>query len=198
MRTQRPRAGPVAKSGAKAERKAEPGAGAERRVWRPAKRQDDWAVVPNLWGLAVGPPGLMKSPALAEALRPLSRLVSDAHAQYEEQMLAHHFRLAEAKARRHDLTRRLRDAFANDEPTADVRQHFEGAPAYRPPVAKRYLVNSAEASAEMRITGRVRPARRSSSRTFIPESPGICISSRITSGWNVTTALRASMPVVAV
>jgi putative DNA primase/helicase len=46
-------------------------------------------------------------------------------------------------ARRHDLTRRLRDAFANDEPTADLRQHFEAAPAYRPPVAKRYLVNDA-------------------------------------------------------
>jgi Protein of unknown function (DUF3987) len=114
-----------------------------RKVAIRPKRQDDWAVVPNLWGLAVGPPGLMKSPALAEALRPLSRLVSDAHAQYEEEMLAHHFRLAEAKARRHDLTRRLRDAFANDEPTGDLRQHFEAAPAYRPPVAKRYLVNDA-------------------------------------------------------
>jgi uncharacterized protein DUF3987 len=108
-----------------------------RKVAIRPKGQDDWAVVPNLWGLAVGPPGLMKSPALAEALRPLSRLISDAHAQYEEQGLAHHFRLAEAKARRHDLTRRLRDAFANDAPTADLRQHFEAAPAYRPLVAKR-------------------------------------------------------------
>ena len=39
-----------------------------RKVAIRPKRQDDWAVVPNLWGLAVGPPGLMKSPALAEAL----------------------------------------------------------------------------------------------------------------------------------
>jgi hypothetical protein len=66
-------------------------------------------VVPNPRGLAVGPQGLMKSPALAEALRPLSRLVSDAHAQYEEEMLADHFRVAEARARRHDLIRRLRE-----------------------------------------------------------------------------------------
>jgi len=42
------------------------------------KRQDDWAVVPTLWGLAVGAPGSMKSPALAEALRPLRRLITDA------------------------------------------------------------------------------------------------------------------------
>src|SRR6266853_4878387 len=66
-----------------------------RKVALRPKRQDDWAVVPNLWGVAVGPPGIMKSPALAEALRPLQRLVSDAHAQYEEQMAVHHFRLAE-------------------------------------------------------------------------------------------------------
>jgi Protein of unknown function (DUF3987) len=114
-----------------------------RKVAIRPKRQDDWTVVPNLWGLAVGPPGLMKSPALAEALRPLSRLISDAHAEYEEEMLAHHFHLAEARARRHDVTSRLRDAFANDEPTAGLRQHFEATPAYRPPVAKRYLVNDA-------------------------------------------------------
>src|SRR5262249_47541574 len=55
-----------------------------RKVAIRPKRQDDWAVVPNLWGVAVGPPGLMKSPALTEALRPLHRLVTDAHAQYEE------------------------------------------------------------------------------------------------------------------
>ena len=42
-----------------------------RKVAIRPKQQDDWAVVPNLWGLAVGPPGSLKSPALAEALRPL-------------------------------------------------------------------------------------------------------------------------------
>src|SRR5260370_6676533 len=38
------------------------------------KRQDDWAVVPTLWGLAVGAPGGMERPALGEPLRPLRRL----------------------------------------------------------------------------------------------------------------------------
>ena len=112
-----------------------------RKVAIRPKRQDDWAVVPNLWGLAVGPPGIMKSPALAEALRPLQRLVTDAHAQYEEQMLAHHFRLAEQKARRQDLARRLRDAFANDASPEALREPFEAAPRYTAPAEKRYLVN---------------------------------------------------------
>jgi len=112
-----------------------------RKVAIRPKRQDDWAVVPNLWGLAVGPPGIMKSPALAEALRPLQRLVTDAQAQYEEQMLAHQFRLAEQKARRHDLVRRLREALAHDEPAEPVREAFEARARYTPPVERRYLVN---------------------------------------------------------
>lgn len=38
------------------------------------KRRDDWRVVPNLWGALVGSPSVKKSPAIAEALKPLSRL----------------------------------------------------------------------------------------------------------------------------
>src|SRR6266851_3820533 len=53
-----------------------------RQVAIRPKRQDDWAVVPNLWGLAVGAPGSLKSPALAEALRPLRRLITDAQARW--------------------------------------------------------------------------------------------------------------------
>ena len=44
-----------------------------RAVVRP-KARDDWRVVPNLWGLIVGRPGVMKSPALAQTLKPLERL----------------------------------------------------------------------------------------------------------------------------
>ncbi len=46
------------------------------------KRRDDWLVVPNLWGGIVGRPGLMKSAAISEATRPLSRLAADAHERY--------------------------------------------------------------------------------------------------------------------
>lgn len=44
-----------------------------RAVVQP-KAKDDWQVVPNLWGLIVGRPGVMKSPALGESLKPLQRL----------------------------------------------------------------------------------------------------------------------------
>jgi putative DNA primase/helicase len=38
------------------------------------KERDDFTVVPNLWGLIVGRPGVMKSPALGEVLKPLHAL----------------------------------------------------------------------------------------------------------------------------
>ena len=44
-----------------------------RAVVKP-KANDDWLVVPNLWGAIVGRPGVMKSPALSEVLKPLHRL----------------------------------------------------------------------------------------------------------------------------
>src|SRR6266851_2930744 len=55
-------------------------------------------------------------------------------------MLADRFRVAEQKARRHDLARRLRAAVEDEVPTEELRQQFE-AMRYTPPVAKRYLVN---------------------------------------------------------
>lgn len=46
---------------------------AARAVVQP-KERDDWKVVPNLWGMCIGRPGVMKSPALGEAMKPLNRL----------------------------------------------------------------------------------------------------------------------------
>lgn len=50
------------------------------------KQKDDWRVVPNLWGLIVGRPGVMKSPALSEALKPLNLLEKNARTQHEEEL----------------------------------------------------------------------------------------------------------------
>lgn len=36
--------------------------------------KDPWFVIPNLWGFIVGDPGTMKSPAIAEAMRPLEKI----------------------------------------------------------------------------------------------------------------------------
>lgn len=48
------------------------------------KRRDDWTVIANLWGVAVGRPGLMKTPAIMEPLKFLKRLEIEAKKRFEE------------------------------------------------------------------------------------------------------------------
>ena len=46
------------------------------------KQKDDWLVVPNLWGAVIARPGYFKTPAIAEALKPLDELVKKAREKY--------------------------------------------------------------------------------------------------------------------
>lgn len=68
------------------------------------KERDNWAVTPNLWGLVIGRPSTLKSPAIAAALAPLVELQKEAMAnynialsQYEAQHMAHELVLGNAK-----------------------------------------------------------------------------------------------------
>ena len=45
-----------------------------RKIAIRPKRNTDWCEVANLWGMIIGPPGSMKSPALAQMMKPLRRL----------------------------------------------------------------------------------------------------------------------------
>ncbi|MBA2442523.1 MAG: DUF3987 domain-containing protein, partial [Rubrobacter sp.] len=78
------------------------------------KRHDDWLVVPNLWGAVVGRPAMLKSPALAEIMKPLDRLVAEAREEHEREYAAYEREVsmhkAEAKAREKDLEAAAREA----------------------------------------------------------------------------------------
>lgn len=54
-----------------------------RRLGIRPEEYDDWLVVPNLWGGIIGRPGLMKTHAITEALRPLRRLAYEATERHE-------------------------------------------------------------------------------------------------------------------
>ncbi len=49
-----------------------------RRVGIKPQMRTDWIEVPNLWGMFVGRPGWLKSPAMGEALKPLHHLEAQA------------------------------------------------------------------------------------------------------------------------
>jgi len=117
-----------------------------RRIAIRPKRHDDWLVVPNLWGAIVGPPGIQKSPAIEEALRPLNRLASDAieaHkgdlVSYEEQKLVADSKRAAAKTRLKDKANKR----ASDETLAALAREALADSGSSPPTPRRYLVNDA-------------------------------------------------------
>jgi hypothetical protein len=57
-----------------------------RKVGIRPKKYDDWLVVVNLWGAIVGRPGLLKSPALKEALSPMNSLIAKAIADHKQDL----------------------------------------------------------------------------------------------------------------
>ena len=54
-----------------------------RKIGIRPQEKTNWTVVPNLWGLIVGRPGVMKSPALEATSGPLDRLIAEALEDYE-------------------------------------------------------------------------------------------------------------------
>ena len=111
-----------------------------RAVIQP-KARDDWQVVPNLWGAIVGRPGVKKSPALNEALKPLHRLQA---AEFELHKAAHDEWELDCKVSELAAAGRERQAKGiadKDKAAARALLTPENAPSE--PTARRYIVNDA-------------------------------------------------------
>ncbi len=48
------------------------------------KQNDDWLVIPNLWGAIVSPPSTLKSPAMHQAFKPLRKIEAQAKRDYDQ------------------------------------------------------------------------------------------------------------------
>ena len=111
-----------------------------RAVVQP-KARDDWQVVPNLWGMTIGRPGVKKSPALSEALRPLNRLQAD---EFELHEAAHAAWELDCKvsAMQDDANEKRAKGLAAKDPAA-ARALLEPVDTPAEPTARRYIVNDA-------------------------------------------------------
>ncbi|AMM23833.1 hypothetical protein AX767_05330 [Variovorax sp. PAMC 28711] len=111
-----------------------------RAVVQP-KEFDDWQVVPNLWGLIVGRPGVMKSPALGEALKPLFHLQL---AEFELHEAAHEAWTLDSKVAELASAEREKKAkgLASKDPAA-ARSLLIPEVVAAEPIARRFTVNDA-------------------------------------------------------
>ena len=111
-----------------------------RAVVQP-KAKDDWQVVPNLWGAVVGRPGVKKSPALGEALKPLHRLQQR---EFELWQAAHEAWQLDCKVAemQEDGNQKKAKGIASKDP-AGARALLAPVDAPAEPLARRYIVNDA-------------------------------------------------------
>lgn len=122
-----------------------------RRAGIHPKQKDTWLVVPNLWGGVIASPGRLKSPTLAEALRPVRRLAALAREEHERQALETETRLSILKTQETATRNRLRKAFEGRKSQGEPgeleerlrRVHQEIRELERGLVERRYVVNDA-------------------------------------------------------
>lgn len=109
-----------------------------RKVAIRPMRHDDWTEVPNLWGCVVGRPGVMKSPAIKAALKPLSRLEALANDQYQQERKAWE-QGEDERAMRRDARKAAMKKRLGADPQADTSdlRVDEG----EEPVTRRYKAN---------------------------------------------------------
>ena len=68
-----------------------------RRIGIKPQQKTDWLELPNLWGMFVGKPGMLKSPAMVEALKPIHHLEAEAAKAHVQAMEEHSLAVAEFK-----------------------------------------------------------------------------------------------------
>ncbi len=111
-----------------------------RQIHIRPKRKDDWMVVPNLWGAIVGPPGIQKTPAITETLKPLRALEAQARDAHEialqgfevEKMVAE----ATAKATREKVAKAVKNG---DDAKAAAMEGLDDEP--EEPQRRRYMTS---------------------------------------------------------
>jgi putative DNA primase/helicase len=124
-----------------------------RRIGIKPQMKTDWIEIPNLWGAFIGPPGMLKSPAMNEALRPLHRLEAEAIRNHEIAQQAYAAGLDAFRLRKQVATalakEELKKTLKGDNHTGRIDLQLGEQP--QPPTPVRYRTNdtSYEALAEL-------------------------------------------------
>lgn len=103
------------------------------------KMSDSWTVIPNVWGMIVGKSGIMKSPALSEALAPIKRMQAMAFEKYAEEKADYELYEKAGKIRAAQAEADAKKALAKDK-KADITSLLRSDKLIEPK-PRRYIVN---------------------------------------------------------
>lgn len=116
-----------------------------RKVGIRPQFRTDWTVTANQWGMIVGRPGVLKSPALEAALAPLKRLATQANETHAAALAEHKTALQVAKLRAEAGEKEARKRLASN-PGADVVALL-AAEEPEAPALRRYMANDTSPAA---------------------------------------------------
>jgi hypothetical protein len=109
-----------------------------RRIGIKPQAKTDWTEIPNVWGAFIGRPGMLKSPAMGEALKPIHRLEAEAAKENEIAQQAY-----AAGLDAHKLRREVKKALARKKLKADedAEIDFDCDEEPKEPIPVRYRTN---------------------------------------------------------
>ena len=113
-----------------------------RKIGIRPKRHDDWLVISNLWGAAIGRPGIMKTPALDQVLLPLKRLHAEAIEANAQAMAEWVTGETVRKMKRELLSGEIKKNLKAGSDTSGIEAELSRLKEdCSPPADRRYLVN---------------------------------------------------------
>lgn len=105
--------------------------------------KDNWTVVPNLWGIVIGRPGVMKTPAMADPLKALKRLELEAREKYAIACQKYEFEKILYTENKKNLQKKLQKAVTHNENIESFSNETSAYVEPTPPARQRYLINDA-------------------------------------------------------
>jgi putative DNA primase/helicase len=120
-----------------------------RQVSIRPKMKDAWTVVVNLWGMVIGSPGTLKTPAMNEGLKPLDRLAAQARESFKLAQAEYDLKARVAKTRTAENEKQAgKEAAKKDANTAIIEGLLKPVlPEGEEPIQKRYTTVKATGEA---------------------------------------------------
>ena len=104
------------------------------------KQYDDWTVVPNLWGLIIGSPSVMKTPALESIMYFLKRIDAEGKEQFDAEMRTYECDKEFGRAEREQVKKEA-GVLLKDNKRDEARALYQSQDELEPPVRKTHFTN---------------------------------------------------------
>ncbi|WON73548.1 YfjI family protein [Nitrosospira sp. Is2] len=113
-----------------------------RKVGIRPMQNDDWIVIPNLWGAVVGNSGVMKSPTLKSALSPIKKLQATAFDGFNKAKAEHDAQIELAKLQQSVNKTKARASLKKNQ-RVDASRFLKSGAIDDTPTLKRFVTNNA-------------------------------------------------------